>query len=117
MASLNKVMLIGNLGKDPEINYTQSGEPVMNFSVATTDKWTSKSGDPMEKTEWHDCVIFGRTADLMMEYCKVGTMLYVEGALQHRSWEDTEGNKKYKTEVKCFKVNWLHNTKRMEDHQ
>ena len=118
MASLNKVMLIGNLGKDPEINYTQSGEPVMNFSVATTDKWTSKSGDPMEKTEWHDCFIFGRTADLMMEYCKAGTLLYVEGSLQKgKPYTNKEGLEIQKTEVKCFKVNWLHNTKRMEDHQ
>ena len=118
MPSLNKVMLIGNLGQDPEIGYTQSGDAVCNFSVATTDKWTSKSGDPQERTEWHKCKVFGRTADLMMEYCKAGTLLYVEGALETRSWEDQEtGEKKYKTEIKAFKVNWLHNVKRMEDHE
>ena len=118
MASLNKVMLIGNLGRDPEIRYTEgSGDPVCNFSVATTDKWKSKSGDPMEKTEWHDCVVFGRTADLMMEYCQAGTMVYVEGALQTRSWDDAEGNKKYKTEIKVFKINWLSKTKSFEENE
>jgi len=119
MPSLNKVMLIGNLGRDPEIRYTEgSGDSVCNFSVATTDKWTNKNGDAQERTEWHDCVVFGKTADLMMEYTKAGTLLYVEGALQTRSWEDREtGEKKYKTEIKAFKVNWLHNVKRMEDHE
>ena len=118
MPSLNKVMLIGNLGQDPEINYTQGGDAVCNFTIATTDKWTNKNGDPQERTEWHDCAIFGRTADLMMEYTKVGTLLYVEGAIQTRSWDDPKsGEKKYRTEIKAFKVNWLHNTKRMEDHE
>ena len=118
MPSLNKVMLIGNLGRDPETNNTQGGDSVCNFSVATTDKWTNKNGDAQERTEWHDCVVFGKTADLMMEYCKAGTLLYVEGALQTRSYEDREtGEKKYKTEIKAFKVNWLHNVKRMEDHE
>ena len=84
MASLNKVMLIGNLGRDPEIRYTQGGDSVCNFSVATTDKWKTKSGDPMEKTEWHDCVGFGKTADLMMEYSQAGTMVYIDGALQNQ---------------------------------
>ena len=100
MPSLNKVMLIGNLGQDPEIGYTQSGDAVCNFTLATTDKWTSKSGDPQERTEWHKCKVFGRTADLMMEYCKAGTLLYVEGALETRSWEDQEsGEKKSRWEL------------------
>ena len=111
-------MLIGNLGQDPEINYTQGGDAVCNFTIATTDKWTNKNGDAQERTESHDCANLGRTADLMMEYTKVGTLLYVEGAIQTRSWDDpNSGEKKYRTEIKAFKVNWLHNTKRMEDHE
>ena len=117
MPSLNKVMLIGNLGQDPEINYTQGGDAVCNFTIATTDKWTNKNGAAQERTEWHDCAIFGRTADLMMEYCQAGTMVYVEGALQTRSWDDAEGNKKYKTEIKCFKINWLSKTKSFEENE
>jgi|TARA_R100000501_G_C2554129_1_gene67505 single-strand DNA-binding protein len=119
MASLNKVMLIGNLGKDPEIRYTQqTGTSVCNFSVATTDKWTDKQGERHEKTEWHDCHVFDRTADLMMEYCKAGTLVYIEGSLQTRDWEDPISHeKKYRTEVKAKHVSWLHNTKQLEDHE
>ena len=99
MGSLNKVMLIGNLGKDPEIRYTQAGSAVANFSLATTDRWTDKQGNRQEKTEWHDIVAFDRLADLAQNYLKKGKSIYVEGRLQTRSWEDQQGQKRYRTEV------------------
>ena len=99
MGSLNKVMLIGNLGKDPEIRYTQAGSAVVNFSLATTDRWTDKQGNRQEKTEWHDIVAFDRLADLAQNYLKKGKSIYVEGRLQTRSWEDQQGQKRYRTEV------------------
>lgn len=99
MGSLNKVMLIGNLGKDPEIRYTQAGSAVANFSLATTDRWTDKQGNRQEKTEWHDIVAFDRLADLAQNYLKKGRSVYIEGRLQTRSWEDQQGQKRYRTEV------------------
>ena len=99
MASLNNVMLIGNLGKDPEIRYTQSGSSVANFSVATTDRFTDRQGQRQERTEWHDIVAFDRNADLAQSYLKKGKSVYIEGRLQTRSWEDQQGKKRYRTEV------------------
>ena len=92
MGSLNKVMLIGNLGRDPEIRYTQAGSAVANFSLATTDRWTDRQGQRQERTEWHDIVAFDRLADLAQNYLKKGKSVYIEGRLQTRSWEDKEGN-------------------------
>ena len=96
---LNKTMIIGRLGSDPELKYTNSGSGVCNLSVATTEKWTNKDGDRQEKTEWHKVVIFGKSAEFAGEYAHKGSLVYVEGRLQTRSWEDREGNKRYTTEV------------------
>ena len=93
MGSLNKVMLIGNLGRDPEIRYTQAGSAVANFSLATTDRWTDRQGQRQERTEWHDIVAFDRLADLAQNYLKKGKSVYIEGRLQTRSWEDPQGQK------------------------
>ena len=96
---LNKTMIIGRLGQDPELKYTNSGSGVCNLSLATTEKWTNKDGDRQEKTEWHKVVIFGKSAEFAGEYAHKGSLVYVEGRLQTRSWEDREGNKRYTTEV------------------
>lgn len=108
MASLNKVMLIGNLGKDPEVRYTASGQAVGNFPIATTEKWKNKdSGQFEEKTEWHNIVVWGKVAELCREYLSKGRSVYVEGRLQTRSWEDQNGQKRYTTEVVAQTVQFL----------
>ena len=101
MASINKVILIGNLGRDPEVRYTPNGSAVCNVSVATTRNWKNKdSGERMEETEWHRVVFFDRLAEIAGEYLKKGSKVYIEGRLQTRSWEDKNTNqKKYMTEV------------------
>lgn len=99
MASLNKVMLIGNLGRDPEIRYSQQGTAMVNFSIATTEYWTDKNtGDRQEKTEWHRIVAFGKQAETLEKYLSKGSSVYIEGRLQTRSWEK-EGQTMYTTEV------------------
>ncbi len=107
MGSLNKVMLIGNLGRDPEIRYTQAGSAVANFSLATTDRWTDRQGQRQERTEWHDIVAFDRLADLAQNYLKKGKSVYIEGRLQTRSWEDPQGQKRYRTEVVTTSMQFL----------
>ena len=107
MGSLNKVMLIGNLGKDPEIRYTQAGSAVANFPLATTDRWTDRQGQRQERTEWHDIVAFDRLADLAQSYLKKGRSVYIEGRLQTRSWEDQQGQKRYRTEVVANSMQFL----------
>jgi single-strand DNA-binding protein len=100
MASVNKVILIGNLGKDPETRYLPSGEAVTNFSIATTEKWKNKSGEPQEHTEWHRISFFGKTAEIAGEYLKKGSPVYVEGRIRTRKWQDKEsGQDKYSTEI------------------
>ena len=99
MSSLNKVMLIGRLGKDPEIRYTQDGSPVANFSLATSDFWTDKSGTRQERTEWHNIVAWRKLADLSKRYLSKGRQVYVEGRLQTREWDDRDGNKRRTTEI------------------
>ena len=99
MANLNKVTLIGRLGQDPEIRYTQSGSAVSNATIATNDYWTDKQGEKQERTEWHSIVLWGKLADLAQSYLKKGSQVYVEGRLQTRDWEDQQGQKHYKTEV------------------
>jgi single-strand DNA-binding protein len=100
MASVNKVILIGNVGRDPEIRYTSGGEAIANLSVATTERWKDKaSGEMQEKTEWHRLSVFGRKAEVIGEYVKKGSSLYVEGRLQTRKWTDKDGNEKYTTEI------------------
>jgi len=101
--SVNKVILIGNLGKDPEIRYTQGGEPIANFSLATSENWTDKSGQKQEKTEWHRCVVWNtkasQLADIVERYVKKGDKIYVEGRIEYRSWQDREGQTRYTTEI------------------
>ena len=104
---LNKVMLIGRLGRDPEIRYTQSGNAVASFSIATSEYWRDKQGQRQEKTEWHDIVAWDRLADQAQSYLKKGSMVYIEGKLQTRSWDDQQGQKKYRTEIVANQVRFL----------
>ena len=98
--SVNKVILIGNLGRDPEVRTTQSGTKVANLSLATSDSWKDKNtGERKEKTEWHRVVIFGNLADIAERYLKKGSKVYVSGQLQTRKWQDQSGQEKYSTEV------------------
>ena len=99
MASLNKVMLIGNLGADPELRYTPSGAAVANFRIATKDQWTNKEGERQERTEWHRIVAWRRLGEICGEYLHKGRQVYIEGKLQTRSWEDQDGNKRWTTEI------------------
>lgn len=107
MASVNKVILVGNLGRDPEIRYTPGGQPVANFTMATTDRWSDPSGEKKEKTEWHRIVVWGKQAEIAGEYLKKGRQVYVEGSLQTREWTDKEGNKRYTTEVRAQRFQML----------
>jgi single-strand DNA-binding protein len=99
MANVNKVILIGRLGRDPEVRYTPSGQAVANLALATSEQWTSKEGNKSERTEWHRIVAWGRTGEICGEYLKKGSLVYIEGKLQTRSWEDREGVKRYTTEI------------------
>jgi single-strand DNA-binding protein len=99
MASVNKVILIGNLGRDPETRYMPEGGAITNISIATTDKWKDKNGEMQEKTEWHRVAFFGKLAEIAGEYLKKGSQVYVEGRLQTRKWQDKEGADKYTTEI------------------
>ena len=99
MASVNKVIIIGNLGRDPETRYMPDGGAICNISVATTDKWKDKNGDKQEKTEWHRVAFFGKLAEIAGEYLKKGSQVYVEGRLQTRKWQDQNGADRYSTEV------------------
>jgi single-strand DNA-binding protein len=97
---INKVILVGNLGADPEVRYTSAGAAVTTVSVATTDSWKDKqSGERQERTEWHRVVFFSRLAEIAGEYLKKGSQIYVEGRLQTRKWQDKDGNDRYSTEV------------------
>lgn len=97
--SVNKVILIGNLGSDPELKYTPSGAAVTNFNVATNEVWNDKDGNKQERTEWHRVVLWRKLAEIAGEYLKKGSKIYLEGRLQTRSWEDKDGVKRYTTEV------------------
>jgi single-strand DNA-binding protein len=99
MASVNKVILVGNLGRDPEVRYMPNGEAVCNFSIATTDSWKDKSGAKQEKTEWHNIVMYRKLAEIAGEYLKKGRPVYIEGRLQTRKWQDKEGADRYTTEI------------------
>jgi single-strand DNA-binding protein len=108
MAGVNKVILIGNLGRDPELRYTQSGQPVANFTMATTETWNKRDGSGKEeRTEWHRIVAWGRTAELCAQYLAKGRTVYVEGRLQTREWEDREGKKQRTTEIVANTVQFL----------
>lgn len=99
MASVNKVIILGNLGRDPETRHMGNGDAVASFSIATTEKWKDKQGEKMEKTEWHNVVFFGRTAEVAAQYLKKGSQCYVEGRLQTDKYTDKEGNEKYTTKI------------------
>ena len=102
MASVNKVIVVGNLGADPETRYLPSGEAVTNIRVATTDRWKDKaSGEMKEATEWHRIAFFGRLAEVAGEYLKKGSQVYVEGSLRTRKWQDKEGHDRYSTEIRA----------------
>ncbi|HZU33501.1 MAG TPA: single-stranded DNA-binding protein, partial [Candidatus Angelobacter sp.] len=98
--SVNKVILVGNLGKDPEVKYTPSGTPVAKFSLATNERYKDKGGEWQDRTEWHNIVAWQRLAEIVGEYVKKGSKIYLEGRLQTSSWEDKQsGEKKYRTEI------------------
>ena len=107
MASLNKVMLIGNLGKDPEVRYTTSGQAVASFSIATSERFKNKNGDWEERTEWHNVVLWGRQAEIAGEYLAKGRTIFIEGRLQTRKWQDKEGKDRYTTEIVGEKMQML----------
>lgn len=96
---LNKVMIIGNLGRDPEMRYTPSGRPVTEFSVATTRSWNAPNGERKEETEWFNVIAWGNLAEICKQYLNKGQQVYIEGRLQTRGWEDQEGKKHYRTEL------------------
>ena len=99
MASVNKVILLGNLGRDPETRYTTGGDAVCNLNIATSEQWKDKNGEKQERTEWHRVVLFGRQAEIAGEYLKKGRSVYVEGRLQTRKYTDKDGIEKYSTEI------------------
>jgi single-strand DNA-binding protein len=107
MASLNKVTLIGNLGKDPETRYMPNGEAVTNITIATTETWKDKAGEKQEKTEWHRVTFYRRLAEIAGEYLKKGSQIYVEGRLETRKWQDKEGKDRYTTEVIASEMKML----------
>jgi single-strand DNA-binding protein len=107
MASVNKVILIGNLGKDPETRYMPSGDAICNITLATTDSWKDKSGEKQERTEWHRVAFFGKLAEIAGEYLKKGSQVYVEGRLQTRKWQDKEGQDRYTTEIVADRMQML----------
>lgn len=99
MGSLNKVMLIGRLGRDPEISYTPNGSALAKFSLATSDHWVDRNGNKQERTEWHNLIAWNRLADLVQNYLRKGSLVYIEGQLRTHSWENQAGEKRYKTEI------------------
>jgi single-strand DNA-binding protein len=101
------VILIGNLGRDPELRYTQNGQPVTTFSLATNERWKDKDGQPQERTEWHRIVVWGKSAENCAQYLQKGRSVYIEGRLQTRDWEDREGNKRQTTEIVAQTVQFL----------
>jgi single-strand DNA-binding protein len=107
MASVNKAIVVGNLGRDPETRYSPDGAAITNISVATTDKWKDKSGQPQEKTEWHRIAFFGKLAEIAGEYLKKGSQVYVEGRIQTRKWQDKDGHDKYTTEIVAERMQML----------
>lgn len=108
--SINKVLLIGRLGQDPELKYTPSGSAVCSFSLATSDTWTDKNGQKQERTEWHRVVVWGNLAELCNQYLAKGRQVFVDGSLQTRQWEDKQGQKRYTTEINAKNVQFLGNS-------
>ena len=104
MGSVNKVILVGNLGRDAELRYTPGGAPVATLNLATTEVWNDKGGQKQEKTEWHRVVLWGKTGESLNEYLVKGKQIYVEGRLQTRQWDDKDGNKRYTTEIRGDRI-------------
>lgn len=116
MASVNKVILIGNLGRDPEVRYTPNGDSITNINIATTDSWKDKAtGEKKEATEWHRVVFFGRLAEIAGQYLKKGRQVYIEGALRTRKWQDKEGQERYTTEIVANEMKMLGSREGMSD--
>ena len=107
MGSVNKVILVGNLGRDAELRYTPGGAAVATLNLATTEVWNDKGGQRQEKTEWHRIVLWGKQAESLQEYLTKGKQIYVEGRLQTRQWDDKDGNKRYTTEIKADRITLL----------
>lgn len=107
MSSLNKAMIIGRLGQDPEVRYTQSNTAVATLSVATTERYKDRNGEQQERTEWHRVVAWGRLAEICQEYLKKGSLAYFEGPIQTNQWEDKDGQKRYTTEIKALNMQML----------
>jgi single-strand DNA-binding protein len=107
MAGVNKAILIGNLGRDPELRTTPNGQSVVNFTLATSESWTDKGGERVERTEWHRIVVWGRTAEMCNQYLSKGRSVYIEGRIQTREWEDKDGHKRTTTEINANTVNFL----------
>ncbi len=112
--SINKAILIGHVGKAPEIRYTQGGSPVANFSLATNEYWTANTGEKQERTEWHKIVAWGKLAELCQEYVQKGSYLYIEGRIQTRSYDDRDGVKRYITEIRANEIGLLDKRTGME---
>src|SRR5438477_4317631 len=104
MGSVNKVILVGNLGRDAELRYTPGGAAVATINMATTEVWNDKAGQRQEKTEWHRVVLWGKSAESLSEYLTKGKQIYVEGRLQTRQWDDKDGNKRYTTEIRGDRI-------------
>lgn len=107
MAGVNKAILVGNLGRDPELRTTPNGQSVVNFTLATSETWNDKSGERQERTEWHRIVVWGKTAEMCNQYLSKGRTVYIEGRIQTREWEDKEGAKRYTTEINASTVNFI----------
>ncbi len=108
MASVNKATILGNLGKDPEVRYSASGDSIANFSIATTESWKDKAtGEKKELTEWHRCVAYGKLGEICGQYLKKGSSVYVEGSIHTRKWQDKDGQDKYSTEIKVYSMQML----------
>ncbi|MCX7727689.1 MAG: single-stranded DNA-binding protein [Chitinispirillaceae bacterium] len=107
MIGVNKVILIGNLGKDPELRYTPAGQAVATFTLATTERWSDRNGQRQDRTEWHNIVAWGRLGELVSQYLKKGRSAYVEGRISTRTWEDKDGNKRYRTEIIANQIQFL----------
>jgi single-strand DNA-binding protein len=116
MASVNKVIIVGNLGRDPEVRYTLNGDSITNVTIATTDTWKDKAtGEKKEATEWHRVVFFGKLAEIAGQYLKKGRQVYVEGALRTRKWQDKEGQERYTTEIVANEMKMLGSREGMSD--
>jgi single-strand DNA-binding protein len=100
MASVNKVILIGNLGRDPEVRYTQAGDPIANFSLATNEVWTDRNGQRQERTEWHRVEVFGKPAQVAADYLSKGRQVFIEGSIRYDEWTDRDGNKRNTTKIR-----------------